>query len=74
MNNALGQYAMGGRLGDSIRERQGMAYYVSSVLDANLLPGSLVDPCRRQPGQCRSSDRLDRRGADAPAAGGIDGR
>jgi zinc protease len=42
MNNALGQYALGGRLGDSIRERQGMAYYVSSVLDANLLEGPLV--------------------------------
>ncbi len=42
LNNALGQYAIGGRLGDSIRERQGMAYYVSSVLDANLAPGPLV--------------------------------
>jgi zinc protease len=42
MNNALGQYAIGGRLGDSIRERQGMAYYVSSVLDANLAAGPLV--------------------------------
>jgi zinc protease len=34
MNNALGQYAIGGRLGDNIRERQGMAYYVFSSLDA----------------------------------------
>ena len=33
MNNALGQYALGGRLGDSIRERQGMAYYVFSTLE-----------------------------------------
>lgn len=39
MNNALGQYAIGGRLGDSIRERQGMAYYVFSSLDATLGPG-----------------------------------
>jgi zinc protease len=39
MNNALGQYALGGRLGDSIRERQGMAYYVYSSLDAGLGPG-----------------------------------
>ena len=31
MNNVLGQYSLGGRLGDSIRERQGMAYYVSSA-------------------------------------------
>jgi zinc protease len=42
MNNAFGQYAIGGRLGDSIRERQGMAYYVSSALDANVAEGPLA--------------------------------
>jgi len=42
MNNALGQYALGGRLGDSIRERQGMAYYVFSSLDAGLVAGPLM--------------------------------
>ena len=42
MNNALGQYALGGRLGDSIRERQGMAYYVFSSLDAGLGPGAVM--------------------------------
>jgi zinc protease len=42
MNNVFGQYAIGGRLGDSIRERQGMAYYVSSSLDANVAEGPLV--------------------------------
>lgn len=42
MNNILGQYAMGGRLGDSIRERQGMAYYVSSALEAGLIEGPLM--------------------------------
>ena len=42
MNNAFGQYSIGGRLGDSIRERQGMAYYVSSALDANIAEGPLV--------------------------------
>jgi zinc protease len=41
MNVAFGQYAIGGRLGDSIRERQGMAYYVSSSLDANVAAGPL---------------------------------
>ena len=41
MNNILGQYSLGGRLGDSIREQQGMAYYVFSSLDANLMPGPL---------------------------------
>jgi len=41
MNNALGQYGVGGRLGDSIRERQGMAYYVFSSFDANVVEGPL---------------------------------
>jgi len=42
MNNILGEYSIGGRLGDSIRERQGMAYYVFSTLDANVVPGPLL--------------------------------
>src|SRR5207248_7542184 len=42
MNNVLGQYSMGGRLGDSIRERQGMAYYTYSSLDANVAAGPLT--------------------------------
>jgi zinc protease len=42
MNNILGEYSIGGRLGDSIRERQGMAYYVYSALDANIVPGPLL--------------------------------
>jgi zinc protease len=41
MNNILGQYSLGGRLGDNIRERQGMAYYILSALDANLIAGPL---------------------------------
>jgi zinc protease len=42
MNNVLGQYSMGGRLGDSIRERQGMAYYTFSSLDASVVEGPLM--------------------------------
>lgn len=42
MNNILGQYGLGGRLGDSIRERQGMAYYAFSSLDANVIKGPLM--------------------------------
>ena len=42
MNNILGQYALGGRLGDSIRERQGMAYYTFSSLDASFARGPLI--------------------------------
>jgi zinc protease len=42
MNNIVGQYAIGGRLGDRIRERDGMAYYALSALDANVIPGPLT--------------------------------
>jgi len=42
MNNILGQYSLGGRLGDSIRERQGMAYYVFSGFDASVIPGPMM--------------------------------
>jgi zinc protease len=42
MNNALGQYGIGGRLGDNIRERQGMAYYAFSSFDANIVEGPLI--------------------------------
>jgi zinc protease len=42
MNNVFGQYALGGRLGDNIRERHGMAYHVSSTFDANIVAGPLV--------------------------------
>ena len=68
MNNILGQYSLGGRLGDSIRERQGMAYYVFSALDANVIPGPVDRPRRRQPGERRARGRLDRRGAVAALA------
>jgi len=42
MEVILGRYALGGRLGDRIRERDGMAYYVFSALDANVVPGPLA--------------------------------
>jgi zinc protease len=42
MNNILGQYSLGGRLGERIRERQGMAYYALSSLDANVIRGPLA--------------------------------
>ena len=42
MNNALGQYSLGGRLGDSIRERQGMAYYAFSAFDGNVIESPLI--------------------------------
>jgi zinc protease len=42
LNNVLGQYGLGGRLGDSIRERQGMAYYAFSSFEGNVAEGPLL--------------------------------
>jgi zinc protease len=42
MNNVLGQFGLGGRLAENIRERQGMAYYAFSSFDPSLGPGPLV--------------------------------
>ena len=42
MSNIFGQYGMGGRLGQSIRERQGMAYYAFCGFEAGVIAGPLV--------------------------------
>ena len=42
MNNILGQFGLGGRLADNIRERQGMAYYAFSAFDPTVGEGPLV--------------------------------
>lgn len=42
MNNILGQFGLGGRLADNIRERQGMAYYAYSTLEARASEGPLI--------------------------------
>jgi zinc protease len=71
MNNILGQYAIGGRLGDSIRERQGMAYYAMSALDANVIPGPLfiragVNPANVQRALSSIDAEVARMAADGP--------
>src|SRR5688572_522142 len=71
MNNVLGQYALGGRLGDSIRERQGMAYYCFSTLDANKVPGPLtiragVDPTNVDRAVASIDAEVDRMAAEGP--------
>lgn len=38
-NSVLGQFGMMGRIGDSVRERAGLAYYASSGLSGGLGPG-----------------------------------
>ena len=42
LNNVLGEFGLGGRLADNIRERQGMAYYAFSSFDATVGEGPLV--------------------------------
>lgn len=42
MNNILGQFGLGGRLAENIRERQGMAYYAFSAFDPNVGEGPLI--------------------------------
>jgi zinc protease len=42
MNNVLGQFGLGGRLAENIRERQGMAYYAYSTLEAMIGEGPLI--------------------------------
>jgi zinc protease len=71
MNNALGQYALGGRLGDSIRERQGMAYYCFSSLDANVVRGPLtiragVNPANVDRAIASIDEEIARMAADGP--------
>jgi zinc protease len=60
MNNVLGQFGLGGRLADNIRERQGMAYYAFSSFDPTVGEGPLVvragvDPANVQ----RTIDAID---------------
>jgi zinc protease len=38
-NNVLGQFGMMGRIGDSVRERSGLAYHASSSLSGGVGPG-----------------------------------
>jgi zinc protease len=71
MNNILGEYSIGGRLGESIRERQGMAYYAFSALDANVIPGPLliragVNPANVDRALASIDEELVRMAADGP--------
>ncbi len=49
LNTVLGRFAMGGRLGRSVREDQGMAYYTYSTLQAGLGPGPFLVRAGLQP-------------------------
>jgi zinc protease len=60
LNNVLGQFGLGGRLADNIRERQGMAYYAFSAFDATLGEGPLVVRAGVDPANVRKTiDAID---------------
>jgi zinc protease len=71
MNNILGQFGLGGRLADNIRERQGMAYYAFSTLDAAageapLLIRAGVDPAHVQRALAAIDQEVASLAADGP--------
>jgi zinc protease len=73
MNNILGQFGLGGRLADNIRERQGMAYYAFSTLEpaigeAPLLIRAGVDPANVERTIAAIDDEVAALSADGPTA------
>jgi zinc protease len=73
MNNVLGQFGLGGRLADNIRERQGMAYYAYSALDPSVGEGPLViragvDPLNVARAVAAIDHEVGAMGADGPTA------
>jgi zinc protease len=73
MNNILGQFGLGGRLGDNIRERQGMAYYAFSSLDPSVGVGPLIVRAGVDPANvARALEAIDHEvgamGTDGPTA------
>jgi zinc protease len=73
MNNILGQFGLGGRLADNIRERQGMAYYAYSALDPSVGQGPLiiragVDPDNVERALATIDHEVGTLGAEGPTA------
>lgn len=72
-NSALGQFGLGGRIGDVVREKSGLAYYASSTLSAGIGPGSWsvsagVNPANVQKAQdliCKEIGRFVEKGITA---------
>ena len=57
-NNVLGQFGMMGRIGDSVREKAGLAYYAYSNLNAGIGPGSWEVSAGVNPGNVRKATDL----------------
>ena len=70
MNNILGQFGLGGRLADNIRERQGMAYYAVQLVRSRASRGTAHHPGGRRSEKRGTRDRRDRpRGRDPGSRG-----
>ena len=61
LNNALGEFGLGGRLGEAIREKGGLAYYAHSYYDAGIGSGSLVVRCGVAPDSVARAVAITRR-------------
>jgi len=60
LNNILGQFGLGGRLAENIRDRQGMAYYAFSTLDPSVGVGPLIVRAGVDPGNvARALEAID---------------
>ncbi len=57
-NNVLGQFGMMGRIGKSVRERSGLAYYAYSNLSAGVGPGSWTVSAGVNPANVRKASDL----------------
>ena len=70
LNNIFGQFGLGGRLAENIRERQGMAYYAFSTLDPSVGVGPLIVRAGVDPGNvARALEAIDDEVREMGAAG-----
>lgn len=60
-NNLLGVFGMGGRIGHSVREKNGLAYYAGSTLNGGLGPGAWYAYAGVNPGNVQRAVDLIRR-------------
>jgi zinc protease len=57
-NSALGQFGMMGRIGDSVREKSGLAYYAYSNLSAGVGPGAWTISAGVNPANVKKASEL----------------
>ena len=77
MNTILGQFGLGGRLAENIREEQGMAYYAFSSFDGTVGEGPLLIRAGVDPANVpRALDAIDREveklGREGPTAAEVE--